>query len=320
MAITTPVAFLIFNRPEVSRRVFEQIARAKPRTLFVVGDGPRPEAGEEKQVEATRAILNRVDWPCELLTNYSDVNLGCRKRISSGLQWVFQNVPEAIVLEDDCLPSPSFFGYCQQLLQRYRDDDRIMAISGSNYQFGRWQTPHSYYFSKYFHCWGWASWRRAWEKYDVDMKTWPEFQQAGCLRWLADSPIDEQYWHSAFDRTYRGEIDTWAYQWSYASFSQRGLTVLPSTNLISNIGFGQDATHTSDTLSPVASMPRGELGELSHPPIVVRHRDADMATFPVAFLQKPVGIRNRWKSFIRKHQRSIQKRLPARWKEGPRAA
>ncbi|MEW6491011.1 MAG: glycosyltransferase family 2 protein, partial [Cyanobacteriota bacterium] len=162
----TPVVFIIFNRPDTTQKVFEAIRQAHPPLLFVIADGPRPnKPGEDQKCAATRAIIDQVDWDCEVLTNYSEINLGCERRVSSGLNWVFDTVEEAIILEDDCLPHPTFFSFCEELLDYYRNDQRVMVITGQNVQFGRKRTDYTYYFSRYNHCWGWASWRRAWRSY-----------------------------------------------------------------------------------------------------------------------------------------------------------
>src|SRR5512139_3287315 len=171
--LKTPVAFIIFNRPDTAERVFAEIAKARPPKLLVVADGPRANrSGEAEKCAATRAIIDRVDWDCEVLTNFSDTNLGCKNRVSSGIDWVFEQVPEAIILEDDCLPHPTFFRFCEELLERYRDDERIGMISGDNFQLGQKRTDASYYFSRYNHIWGWASWRRAWRHYDREASAW----------------------------------------------------------------------------------------------------------------------------------------------------
>ena len=172
MCLQTPVAFLIFDRPHLTERVFAEIARQKPRELYVVCDGAKPaDEISAANVDRTRKIVERVDWNCDVKSNFSDSNLGCKRRVSSGLKWVFEQVERAIILEDDCLPDPSFFGYCESLLERYADDSRVSAISGNNFQFGRSRTDASYYFSKYAHCWGWATWRHAWNLLDLDC--WP---------------------------------------------------------------------------------------------------------------------------------------------------
>lgn len=309
MSLDVPVVFLIFNRPAMTQRVFERIAQARPSTLLVVADGPsdkRPE--DHKQVALTRSIIDKIDWPCELLTNYSDKNLGCKNRVSSGLDWAFEMVEEAIVLEDDCLPDPSFFGYCRDLLERYRDDDRIVSISGNNFQTDRHWTPYSYFFSRYFQCWGWASWRRAWKHFDLAMPTWPEFRKNRGLQYVTDSQEEERYWQNIFEKEYRGLIDTWDFATMYAFWSQNGLCILPEENLISNIGFGDGATHTIQKDSPQADGPTGEMGKLIHPPYTIRHKEADRFIFNHWF--SPVKRKRTWDSFVRKYAHSINKRLP----------
>jgi hypothetical protein len=276
--LTTPVAFLVFNRPEVTQRVFSRIAEVKPQTLLVVADGPRTKE-ETKACDAVRKIIDQVDWDCRVLENFADVNLGCKHRVASGLDWVFSQVSEAIILEDDCLPSRSFFYFCQTLLDYYRDDERISMISGNNFQYGINRTENSYYFSRYAEIWGWATWKRAWQYYDVTMKSWPVFKAAGGMRWAFEHPAERQYWEPYFQDTYDGKIDTWDYIWFYTCLSQSGLSILPNVNLVSNIGFGPDATHTFDVDSHFANMPTGEIGQLKHPQHLIRHAEADTYYF-----------------------------------------
>lgn len=275
--LTTPVAFIIFNRPDTTAKVFTEIAKAKPPKLLVVGDGPRIDrAGEAERVAQTRAIIERVDWPCDLLTNFSDVNLGCKKRVSSGIDWVFDQVEEAIILEDDCLPDPSFFRYCQELLVRYRHDQRIGMISGNNFQFGRRYGNDSYYFSKYFHIWGWASWRNRWsDSYDVSLQHWPKIRDEGALIDMVRDADDVSEWLDIFEKTYQGKIDTWDYQWVFANWFSGRFAILPADNLISNIGFGSDATHTisASKLANMATVPMQF--PLEHPLAVMRNSRAD---------------------------------------------
>jgi hypothetical protein len=283
MALTTPVVLLMFKRPDTTQRVFDAIARAKPATLLVVGDGPRNEQEAEK-VEKTRAIIQQVDWDCKVLTHYSEHNMGCRTRVSSGLDWAFSQVEEAIILEDDCLPAPSFFQYCQTLLEYYRNDERIMLISGDNFQGGQRRTPYSYYFSKYNHIWGWASWRRAWNLYEHEMKTWPEVKRLDLLDSVFDTKQEKLFWSKIFDKMYyKREPDTWDYPWTYTCWIQNGLSILPEVNLVSNIGFGNDATHTKEAVGTYANLPTGDIWEIKHPPYIVRHRAADLYTFDYPF-------------------------------------
>jgi hypothetical protein len=284
MSLSTPVAFLIFNRPDLTETVFRAIARARPAKLLVVADGPRSAAEAEKCRQA-RAVIESVDWDCEVLTNFSEDNLGCKQRVASGLDWIFSSVDEAIILEDDCLPAPSFFGFCEELLDRYRHDMRIMHVCGSNFLAGREQIDQSYYYSRYSFCWGWASWKRAWKFYDPEMKSWPHFQQQGLIEKIFEDPDEQSYWTNILASTFNGEIDTWDFQWFYTCFAQGGLTVVPSVNLVSNLGLRPDATHTKNVHEReyLGNIPAGSIDRIDHPEFVVRHRDADRDVFESYF-------------------------------------
>lgn len=273
-----PVLFLVFNRPDTTARVFEAIRAARPRQLFVAADGPR--AGRECEAERcrqVRAIATAVDWPCEVRTLFRPDNLGCKRAVSSAIDWFFEQVSEGIVIEDDCLPDPSFFAYCSELLARYREDPRVMSISGDNFISGHWRPAESYYFSVFTHIWGWASWRRAWAHYDVGMSDWPSQRDAGLLqRVFPDSRRSQAHWTTVMDRVSRGEIDTWDYQWVYATWKQGGVSCLPAVNLISNIGFGANATHTHDAEAKLADLSRDSLTlPLRHPTAVAANQLAD---------------------------------------------
>lgn len=282
MLSSTAVVFFVFCRPELTRRVFESIRQAKPAKLLIVADGPRNMA-ESLLCQQTRAATDQVDWDCEVLRNYSDVNLGCRERISTGLNWVFENVEEAIILEDDCLPHQSFFRYCENLLDYYRDDKRVMVVSGSNFQNGKKRTPYSYYFSKYNHCWGWATWKRAWAHWSFDHKRWTELRNSGLMTSIFDSTHESKYWTDVFDRLFfEGIPNSWAYVWTFSCWSQGGLTASPDVNLVSNIGFGKEATHTTVERN-YASLPTFDIGEIKHPPFLVRNREADIYTYMRCF-------------------------------------
>lgn len=270
--LSTPVAFLIFNRPDTTARVFEAIRQARPSKLLVVADGPRANrSGEAEKCAETRRIIEGVDWPCEVVMNYSETNLGCKKRVSSGLDWVFSEVEEAIILEDDCLPHPTFFRYCQDLLEKYRDDERIFHIAGTHYRTTGERNANSYYFSRYTFIWGWASWRRAWSHYDVNMAHWPAIRDEGWLaRFLEDEATTKSFTRE-FDRIYAGELDTWDYQWGLACWINSGLSIRPHVNLISNIGFTPDATHTKDTENSSANLPTEAMEfPLRHPEFMMR--------------------------------------------------
>lgn len=277
--LNTPVALIIFNRPATTERTFAEIAKARPPKLLVIADGPRPDRiGEAARCSATRAIVERVDWPCEVLTNYSDVNLGCKYRVSSGLDWVFEQVPEAIILEDDCLPEPTFFRFCEELLVRYRHDERVAMISGDNFQFGQNRVDASYYFSRYTHIWGWASWRRAWKHYSVNASEWPGLQDSKWLETLFETASEQKYWENIFQAVYKGKIDTWDYQWMMTSWIKGMTSIIPNANLISNIGFGVDATHTfGNSIFDRMSVDAMRF-PLQHPMLPIANKDADLFT------------------------------------------
>ena len=245
MSLETPIALCIFNRPELTARVFEAIRCAGPKQLLVIADGPREnQPGDAEVVEQTRKILDRIDWPCEVKTNFSPTNLGCRVRMATGLTWAFEQAEELIILEDDCLPDPTFFSFAQSLLNRYRDVPQIMMISGDNFQPGP-TSNNSYYFSRWAHIWGWASWRRAWNHFDLEIQSWPETKISGSLAEQVDSPAEYQYWANVFDQVHQGQIDTWDFSWAYALWKQNGLAILPELNLVTNLGFSDSATHTT---------------------------------------------------------------------------
>lgn len=313
MSLATPVVFLIFNRPRHTQRVLAEIARARPRRLFVVADGPRPDRPEDAALTAAaRALIEEIDWPCEVSKDYSRANLGCKRRVGSGLTSVFEQVEEAIILEDDCIPAPSFFPYCESLLARYRLDERIMSIAGFNYQPAAPQGGHSYYFSKYFHCWGWATWRRAWQHFDMDVASWPAFKTEGGMSSFADTPAEEQYMNRTYDAHHAGQVDSWAYAFSLASYQQSGLHAVPNTNLVSNIGFDDDATHTRLQEHPLANVPRGDLRDLVHPSFVIRDKAADAYTFQHVYHgNRPRGWRKLYRSLSKRVRRWTKARRPS---------
>ena len=222
MSLKAPVLFLIFNRPDTTRRIFDVIRQAKPERLFVAADGPRPErSGEAEKCAQTRSIIDEVDWDCQVKTLFREMNLGCRKAVSSGIDWFFDNVEEGIILEDDCLPGQSFFQYCQELLTYYINDTRVMQICGLNV-LTKWnRSGHSYFFSNYGPIWGWASWRRAWKHYDVNMKLWPEIKEKKLYEDFCQNQEEADYRLNLYDKVYRGEIDTWDYQWGFAKITPR---------------------------------------------------------------------------------------------------
>jgi hypothetical protein len=255
LSLRTPVALFIFNRPDTTARVFAEIAKVKPARLLVVADGPRPDRpGEAALCEAARAAATRVSWNCELTVNFADRNLGCRKRMTTGLDWVFGQCEDAVILEDDCVPDPSFFLFCEELLDRYRTEERVVHIGGTNLMPQAVSCSSSYFFSRHSLVWGWASWRRAWRLYDEALSDWPRLRDNGFLARIFERPEVQAFWRGKLDAVHAREIDTWDYQWAYTCWQQDRLCIWPRTNLISNIGFRPDATHTRDIDSALARL------------------------------------------------------------------
>lgn len=277
--MTPAVLLLVFNRPDTTARVFEAIRRARPALLYVAADGPRPgREGEAERCEEVRRLVTQVDWPCQVKTLFRNLNLGCKSAVSGAITWFFEREEEGIILEDDCLPSEDFFRFCSELLPYYRAEPRVMHISGDNFQDGIIRGDGSYYFSRYPHIWGWASWRRAWKHYDVSLTSWPEARRCKWLKGLKLDGAERRYWTRSFNRVYAGAIDTWDYQWLYACWRERGVGILPNVNLVTNIGESPNATHTK-VASPGIGIPRGNLSRVVHP--VGFHTDgrADRYTF-----------------------------------------
>ena len=276
----TPVVFLVFNRPEPVRRVFERIREARPPQLLVVCDGPRAHVpGEAARVAEVRKIITQgVDWPCEVLTNFAEKNLGCRERVTSGLDWA----------------DPSFFPYCEALLERYRHEPRVMHIGANNFQGWRMRTRRSFFFSKYNHIWGWATWRRAWQLNDKEAACWKNPEVRAKIEHSFDTPEERAYWSPLFEAITSPETrpNTWDYAWTLTCWAHDGLSTYPSVNLVENIGFGADATHTQE--GSARQIPAAPLGRLSFPQKIVRNEAADRFTFHTIFLLRAAFPQNIW--------------------------
>ena len=295
-SIKTAVLFLVFNRPDTTKQVFEEIRKAKPPRLYVAADGPRAEnAGEAEKVEQVRRIATQVDWDCEVKSLFREKNLGCRVGVSSAIDWFFENEEMGIILEDDCLPNQSFFRFCQELLHRYKDDERIMHVAGTNFMFG-WQRDrdYSYYFSHYGSIWGWATWRRAWKKYDVNIGHYPEIKQKGYLLDILGSSSQSRFKEENFNSIMYDKLNTWDYQWMFARYINCGLSIVPEKNMVSNIGFGSSTRGSNTrTINRKANMQTFEFDfPLRHPFFVIRDKQTDDRFFTEL-------VRRRWPPAIK---------------------
>jgi hypothetical protein len=299
MCYDIPILLLIYDRPNTVKQVMSVLRVIQPRHLYVAADGARPDRPNDKaNCLAARKVATDISWSCELKTLFRGENLGCRRAVSEAIDWFFDKVEEGIILEDDCVPDPSFFRYAQELLCRFREDERIMVIAAQHFHGDAHRPPHSYFFSRYNHCWGWASWRRSWKLYDKNMSLWPALRNTDWLLGIGNGSRQFQnYWTDIFNLAHAGKIDSWAYRWTFSCWVQNGLSILPSKNLVANIGFGENATHTKgssniDLISPLEHLDF----PLEHPPCLVRDTEAD------AWSDRHLFHINRWstgKRFLR---------------------
>lgn len=299
------VLFLIFNRPDTTSQVFDEIKAAKPSRLYIAADGPRSNRPEETALcHDTREIVKDIDWKCEVKTLYRLKNLGCKNAMSSAIDWFFENEEEGIILEDDCLPSKSFFYYCDTLLEKYRFDARIRHIAGSNLQRGKKWGNASIYFTNQTHVWGWASWRRVWKDYDKDLNQYNQLDIPEKLSNIFTDQFVIEEWTKFFTQLKANEIDTWDFQLAFLNFFNNGLSVNPNVNLISNIGFRADATHTLAVDSPYANIPLEELWNIKYPTYILPEKKADYALLSYDFnlkqrWEKHNKLKNRFKRWLK---------------------
>ncbi|UCH49827.1 MAG: glycosyltransferase family 2 protein [Betaproteobacteria bacterium] len=292
-AVCPPVLVLAFNRPCTTAKVLEAIRSARPPRLFFAVDGPRSyRSGERDSVFAVQKLVDAIDWSCQVETLFRSSNLGCKIAVSEAISWFFDQVEQGIVLEDDCVADPSFFKFAAELLNHFQSDRRVCMLSGDNFQLGTQRTPYSYYASRFTHIWGWATWRRAWQLYDHSMSRWPELRKTEWLeRYLQDRGA-ARYWRRAFDDTYADRNSSWAYRWTYSAWVNDALTLIPESNLVSNIGFGEGATHNLYKKNRFAALPTEPISfPLRHPPEIERNAEADEFTQATMFRNLPLWRR-----------------------------
>ena len=275
----SPILFIIFNRPNEARMVFEAIRKAKPPKLYISADGPRDgNINDVNLCALTRLIEKDIDWDCEVFTNYYDDNIGIDPGVISAIDWFFSKEDEGIILEDDCLPDHSFFEFCDSMLEKYRDDKRVFVISGNNFQEDIRETEASYSFSIYTHTWGWASWKRSWVNQDTNLDSWPQCKKSGMLDFLHKSRNIKLFWNDLFENIYLEKHigSSWDYKFLFSCWKDNGLNIIPSKNLISNIGHGENSTNTKDVSHTYADRKTSSLTwPLKHPLIIQRNYLAD---------------------------------------------
>lgn len=297
----TPILFLVFNRPDTTKRAFEAIKKIRPKKLFIAADGPRQDRLEDIECCAeVRNIVNNIDWPCDVKKLFQDKNLGCRIAPPTAIDWFFNNIEEGIILEDDCVPDASFFYFCQELLSRYRDDEQVAIISGSSLIPFKTNNNDSYRFSIYPLLWGWATWRRVWLKHDINMSSYPDFIKKNRIQSITKVKIIQKYWLTLFDKSYQKLLNTWDYPLLYSVWNSNRLSIIPSENMITNIGFSSDATHTKNPNHPFNNLIAKETTfPLIHPTSKIPNKKTDNRLFyyALAIGTSPFA---RFKKYVRK--------------------
>ena len=294
-----PVLLIMFNRPDTTARVFEQIAQYQPERLYIAADGPRSTRPGEADVcrRVREATLERITWPCETKTLFREDNLGCKRAVSGAITWFFEHEPAGIILEDDCLPEPSFFPFCAELLERWRDEERVALIGGCNLAEGL-PVEAGYGFTRYPHIWGWASWKRVWDAYDVELKSLASvLEEAGTAAFAGQANAtkgEAEFWRDRFVAVRDGQIDTWDYQLVFQCFVRGQVAIFPKHNLIANIGFDSRATHTQSP-SPLGGLKtRAARFPLAHPDAIATLPERDAYVFN-AFMKPRSRIANAWR-------------------------
>jgi hypothetical protein len=243
----TPVLVIVFNRPDKARSLMAALEQVKPTRLYVSADGPRPQMATDRSLCAeTRAIIQSPSWPCEVITHFSDKNLGVDPAVESAITWFFTQVDSGIILEDDCIPHPDFFRFSGELLERHRDDERVMIISGNNFQNGIRRGNASYYFSRYSNTWGWATWKRAWKLYDTSLSDLAAFEKSGKIQSIRPQADEQKHWLRYFRKLRSGTRTPWDAKWLFTIWNHDGMVAVPNINMVKNIGFGSDSTHTKE--------------------------------------------------------------------------
>jgi hypothetical protein len=281
--VNIPVVVIGYNRPDLLQALIDRLRKFRPRRVFLIADGPRPAGNDAEQCRLVRQVFDQVDWTSDVHADFAERNLGLARRVISGLDNVFSRVDRAIILEDDCLPAESFFPFAEELLNRFEEESRVMAVAGTSYDFGRVPGLHSYHFSKYPHWWGWATWARAWKLLDRTMDAWPVEKASRRFRAIFEDESAYAYWERRFDAVREGRIDSWAGRWTYSCWRNDGIAAVPNRNLVTNVGYGPRATHTKARTvflsMPTASVPF----PLIHPERIEVHGERDRFTERLMF-------------------------------------
>jgi hypothetical protein len=279
----TPVLFIIYNRPDLTFKVFEAIQKVKPSRLYITADGPNTlKKDDEALCSQSRSVINRIDWDCALKVQMKKNNIGCKLHLSNAINWFFNNEEEGIILEDDTLPNESFFHYCAELLNYYRNDCTIGHIGGNFFNKDFPVLDGSYYYSKYPHVWGWATWRRAWKLYDVAVSTFPNTLINDSFNKYFNSGFEKYTFYNKFNQVYLNKKDTWYEQWLYTLWYNDMYSITPKFNLVSNLDFDKGTAHIKWRKN-FANIPTRKLTAISHPVIKEPDFIADKLSYKLLF-------------------------------------
>jgi hypothetical protein len=250
----TPILYIIYNRPDLVELTFGQIAKIKPKELFIAADGPKHEkvSDAENCILARNIVLSKINWDCNIHTLFREENLGCKYGPSKAIDWFFDNVEHGIILEDDILVNQGFFNYCETMLKTYKTDERIMMISGLNIS-GKSKTTEDYFFGYFGGVWGWATWKRCWQGFNVDFNYWNDILIKEHITLFFPREVRHER-ISLYDRIFGGDNTVWDTQWAFYRYINSGLCIIPSNNLIKNIGFDERATHTTTKSQPWSNL------------------------------------------------------------------
>ncbi len=296
MSFPVPILILAWKRPEKLKKLLSQLKKARPRKLYISIDGPdKTDLCKRKVLESKAVVDDLIDWPCEVNKKYENFNLGCKKGISKGISWLFNFENQGIILEEDCIPDVSFLKFAEEMLNKYRNKKNIFTITGDCFIKNIHKKNQSYFYSKYSHCWGWATWKDRWQIFDKNIKFWPKLKKSYQWKILHPDIIERLYWNKIMDKVYNNKIDSWAYPWSACIWKNNGLTVTPMLNLVTNIGVDSEGTNFKDKSSLLANLPKYELRKFIGPEVIKNDKRLDNKCFYTVFIQ--INFRKIFKLF-----------------------
>jgi len=295
-----PILFLIYNRSEITKKAFSAIRQEKPDALFIAADGPKNgDKGDFIKCKKTREVTEEIDWKCDVHRLYRKKNLGLKTSVYQAISWFFENVNEGIILEDDCVPHPSFFTFCEEMLQKYKNDSRVMHVSGSCFLPENMTNKNAYYFSKYAQVWGWATWKRAWEKMDYKMFKWKGFNKLEKYNSIFSYYWERVYWRVMANAVMKGKINSWAYRWQFSLWENGGKSISPGKNLVRNIGL-HSGTHINTNVEVLGR--RAE--SINDNPVLLGDKysiNADKYTMKNEYRISPLMVFAQWGYYLLKH-------------------